>query len=76
MNRFLALAATLVVIGINAAANIIPINGFNTASAGLAAGGALGWFSRFRSWNRPVSYSPAHRATNATARKQLFSINL
>lgn len=30
MKRFLPLAATLVVIGVNAAANIVPINGFNT----------------------------------------------
>ena len=30
MKRFLALAATLIVIGVNAAANILPINGYNT----------------------------------------------
>ncbi len=30
MKRFLALALTLIVIGVNAAANILPINGFNT----------------------------------------------
>jgi translocator protein len=30
LKRFLALASTLIVIGVNAAANILPINGFNT----------------------------------------------
>ena len=30
MNRFVPLALTLIVIGVNAAANILPINGFNT----------------------------------------------
>ena len=44
------------------------------ASAGLAAGGALWRLSRLRSWSRPVSHTPARRATNATARKQLFWI--